>query len=118
MLWLSSFELESTQWLVFVKNGDNIIELVDSISRDDPGVTYIQCITKTKISRERYTFKTSNLQNSVLSVILRNPAVPRNAFSPSCFFRIQGGKLDTNTMFYFIFHINLFCSSRHRSVTY
>ena len=41
MLWLSSFELESTQWLVFVKNGDNIIELVDSISRDDPGVTYI-----------------------------------------------------------------------------
>ena len=45
-----------------------IIESVDTIIGDGPDVTYH--ITKTKLSRKWYTFKTSNLHHRVLRVIL------------------------------------------------
>ena len=49
----------------------SIIESVDSISRDDPDVTYMLYITTTNITRKPYTFKTSNQRvQRVLQVIL------------------------------------------------
>ena len=71
-----------------------IIELVDSLSRDDPDVIYI---TKTTITRKPYTLMTSNLHQRVLRVILQlvglfrcqrnfvympNPEASKTALSP------------------------------------
>ena len=41
-------------------NNNNIIESVDSISRDGPDCPYMKYITKSKISQSMYSFKTSN----------------------------------------------------------
>ena len=53
-----------------------IIVSVDSISRDGQDVTYMEYMTKTKISQKRFTFKTSNLHHCILRVILHLVHLP------------------------------------------